>query len=129
MWNEWAHVMFLVVVVVIYDRLLRFTLRYGKRLRGLRNSCADVMQDISRGNAPRPSEYMVLVRKQGTDVVAYTSRCGVNERELLRILGDKGVPHQILKFINIPDAHHLSHTVGTYKDSDEKYECVSCMRT
>jgi hypothetical protein len=129
MWNEWAHVMFLLVIVVVYDRLLRFTLWYGKRLRGLRNSCADTMQSITNGSAPRRSEFTIVVRERGTNAVTYSSRCGVNENELLRILGDDHIPSKILKFMNIPDAHHMSHTVGVYKDSIEKYECVSCMHT
>lgn len=128
MWTETAYGLFVCLAIVLYHRLVKCTLQYGRQLRELRNTCCDVVKTLRQGDPVKANSFIILVRKIDDGSVVYTNKCGSNERELIRFLADKSFPEHVLKVLNMPDANSLSHTIMVYKASDDVHECLACMQ-
>ena len=129
MWTEGAHIVFLLLLAVIFHRVIQSTLQYGKRLRRLRQTCAAAFEDLSAEKTPESDEFIVLVREKESKNMVFRNNCERNEKELKRIMNDPQLKNEVVSFKHIPDAENMSHIIGVYKDSDETYECMACMHT
>tara|TARA_B110000046_G_scaffold179477_1_gene208781 strand:- start:1992 stop:2381 length:390 start_codon:yes stop_codon:yes gene_type:complete len=129
MWSHAAHLVFLLLMAIIYHRIIRSTLHYGRRLRKLRQTCEATIGKLEACETPDDDDIIVVVREKDTQRTVYMNNCSTNEKELLRIMNDSQVREQVVVFKHIPDAEHMSHIIGVYKDANKKYECLACIHT
>ena len=129
MWTEGAHIVFLLLLAVIFHRVIQSTLMYGKRLRRLRQTCATAFENLNTKGTPENDEFIVLVREKEGKKMVFQNNCETNEKELKRIMNDPQLKDEVVSFKHIPDAENMSHIIGVYKESDEIYECMACMHT
>tara|TARA_B110001450_G_scaffold255393_1_gene282831 strand:+ start:180 stop:569 length:390 start_codon:yes stop_codon:yes gene_type:complete len=129
MWTEGAHIVFLLLIAVIFHKVIQSTLLYGKRLRRLRQTCTTAFEELNAKRTPENDEFIVLVREKEGKNMVYRNNCETNEKELKRIMNDPQLKDEVVSFKHIPDAENMSHIIGVYKDSDAIYECMACMHT
>lgn len=129
MWANGAHIVFLLLLAVIFRRVINSTLVYGKKLRRLRQSCSAAFDTLNASSTPKEEEFIILIREKESQNIVYRNNCGANERELMRIMADPQMKERVVSFKHIPDAENMSHIIGVYKDNDKTYECMACMHT
>lgn len=130
MWTEGAHVVFLLLLAVIFHQVIQSTLQYGKKLRRLRQTCTTAFEDLRAKRTPEnDDEFIVLLREKESRNMVFCNNCETNEKELKRIMNDPQSKEEVVSFKHLPDAENMAHIIGVYKDSDETYECMACVHT
>lgn len=129
MWRDRAHLVFLLLLAVIFHRVIGASLRYGQTLRRLRQTCAATCDDLKANRDPDNDEFVVLVRDRESKDIVHRNNCDANEKEIMRIMNDPQTKDQVVSFKHIPDAENMSHIVGVFKEGDDKYDCIAVMQT
>tara|TARA_B110000046_G_C12849140_1_gene336955 strand:- start:282 stop:704 length:423 start_codon:yes stop_codon:yes gene_type:complete len=132
-----AYTAFVGVVCLWFSVLLVRAVRYGERLRQLRQLCEQVLRlaetdrlvDIPEND----SDIRVLVQKKSTGkVVHHLQRetgeaLSINELEVLRIVKESAPLHVI--FEHSPDLDIFTHIIALCKTESDEWVVVTCMST
>ena len=129
MWQDGAHAIFLLVIVLVFNKVLQNSLDFGKKLRRLRDTCGNVADDLKEDKTPDPDDIVVMVRNKATGDIIYERHCDADKKEINRLMNDNDLREQVITFKHLPEAENLSHIVGIFKESSETYDCIACIST
>ncbi len=120
---------FLLVIVLVFNKVLQNSLDFGKKLRRLRDTCGNVAADLEQDKTPESDDIIVMVRNKDTGDIVYERHCDTDKKEIKRLMNDNDLREQVITFKHLPEAENLSHIIGIFKESSETYDCIACIST
>ena len=122
-----AHIIFLIVMCVVFIRIASSTRNYGLKLRDLRRRCRHIIDDYKTNGVFPQSDDLYVVIENNTQKVLYTSNTNYDYEEFIRLMSSSESGK--LSFQHAPDLHDTSHIIATYKDTVNDMTCLTFMNT